>query len=167
MARARAHIFWLGLMAMLAAVSAALAARNTRFRQVPAVHSQENRSVWDGVYTEEQAQRGEALYRQQCSSCHGDKLTGKESDNVPSLTGQDFEAQWKGRTVGDLFKKILRKMPQDDPGTLTPQQSADLIAFLLRFNKFPGGKNELPPENEPLAAILFDGKKPEQKSSGQ
>jgi len=58
-------------------------------------------------------------------------------------------------------------MPQDEPGTLTPQQSADLVAFLLSFNKFPAGKSDLPPNNDPLAAILFDTRKPEQKSSGQ
>lgn len=120
-------------------------------------------SVWDGVYTEKQAQRGEALYHETCSSCHGDKLTGKESENAPALTGEKFETQWKDRTVGDLFRKILRKMPQDDPGTLTPQQSADLAAFLLSFNKFPAGKNELPADNEPLASIQFDTKKPDQK----
>ncbi|HKD15679.1 MAG TPA: hypothetical protein VKE71_14185, partial [Candidatus Angelobacter sp.] len=66
----------------------------------------------------------------------GDQLTGKESENSPALTGKTFEDQWNGRTVGDLFRKILRKMPQDDPGRLTPQESADLVAFLLRFNKF-------------------------------
>jgi S-disulfanyl-L-cysteine oxidoreductase SoxD len=147
MARASAHIFLFDLTLTLAAVSAVLAAQNTQFQQAPTAQRQENRSIWDGVYTEEQAQRGAALYRQQCSSCHGDKLTGKESENAPSLTGQDFEAQWKGRSIGDLFKKILRKMPQDDPGTLTPQQSIDLVTFLLSFNKFPAGQTELSPEN--------------------
>jgi cytochrome c len=123
-----------------------------------------NHSVWDGVYTEKQAERGEAFFHHTCSSCHGDKLTGKESESAPALTGKGFMDEWDGRTVGDLFKKILRKMPQDDPGTLTPQQSADLVAFLLSFNKFPAGKTELPPENEPLAAIWFEAKKPEQKN---
>ena len=139
----------------------------TRYvQQTPAGQAPPYRSVWDGVYTEKQAQRGEALYHETCSSCHGDKLTGKDSENAPPLTGEKFEMIWNERTVGDLFRKILRKMPQDDPGTLTPQQSADLAAFLLSFNKFPAGKNELPADNEPLAAIHFDGKKPDQKSSG-
>ena len=119
--------------------------------------------MWDGVYTDKQAERGGRLFRSECSSCHGDQLAGKESENTPALTGKDFETQWSGRTVGDLFRKILRKMPQDDPGRLTPQEGADLVAFLLNFNKFPAGKTELPPQPEPLAAIHFDEKKPDQK----
>lgn len=120
-------------------------------------------SVWEGIYTEKQAQRGEALFHDKCSSCHGDKLTGKESDNVPPLTGAGFMEEWNGRTVGDLFKKIIRKMPDDDPGTLTPQQTADLVAFLLSFNKFPTGKSEVPADAAPLASVRFESKKPEQK----
>jgi quinoprotein glucose dehydrogenase len=122
-------------------------------------------SVWDGIYTEEQAERGRTLYRQRCGSCHGDTLTGKESDSTPALAGPEFETEWSGRTVNDLFKKILRKMPQDDPGTLTPPQSVDLAAFLLSFNKFPAGKNELPPEGETLASIRFDAKTTDPKKT--
>lgn len=123
----------------------------------------ETHSVWDGVYSEKQAERGAALYYHECSSCHGDKLTGKESENSPALTGEKFTSQWNGRTVGDMFRKILRKMPDDDPGTLSPQQSADLVAFILSFNKFPAGNAELPAVNESLAGIRFDAKKPEHK----
>ena len=125
----------------------------------------ESHSVWDGVYSQKQAQRGQAIYDQQCSSCHGEKLTGKESEDSPALTGRDFENEWKGRTVGDLFRKILRKMPQDNPGHLTPQQSVDLLAFILSFNGFPVGQTELPPQNEALVNVRFDDKKPQQKSS--
>ena len=144
------------VVAMLGALLVAFGAQTTT-PQPP------NHSVWDGIYTEKQAQRGEALFHDKCSSCHGDKLTGKESDNVPPLTGAGFMDEWNGRTVGDLFKKIIRKMPDDDPGTLTPQQTADLVAFLLSFNKFPVGKTELPPDAGPLTAIRFESKKPEQK----
>ena len=123
----------------------------------------DSHSVWDGVYTKPQAQRGEAIYGHLCASCHGDKLTGKESEDSPALSGRDFEAEWKGRTVGDMFRKILRKMPQDNPGKLSPQESVDLTAFILSFNGFPAGKGELPPQNEALVLIRFDAKKPEQK----
>lgn len=125
--------------------------------------SPESHSVWDGVYTQAQAQRGQALYGQQCSSCHGEKLTGKESEDSPALSGGDFQSEWTGRTVGDLFRKILRKMPQDNPGKLTPQQSVDLAAYILNFNAFPAGKAELPPQNDVLATIHIDAKKPNQK----
>lgn len=121
--------------------------------------SSESHSVWDGVYTDKQAQRGQALYTRKCSSCHGEKLTGKESEDAPAITGQEFETEWNGRTVSDLFRKILRKMPQDNPGTLSPQESADLVAFILQFNKFPAGKSELPAQNEALTGIRFDSKK--------
>lgn len=123
----------------------------------------DSHSVWDGVYTKAQAQRGEAIYGHLCASCHGDKLTGKESEDSPALTGRDFESEWKGRTVGDMFRKILRKMPQDNPGKLSPQESVDLTAFILSFNGFPADKTELPPQNEALVLIRFDAKKPEQK----
>jgi S-disulfanyl-L-cysteine oxidoreductase SoxD len=128
----------------------------------------QSHSVWDGIYTEGQAARGESLYHHQCSGCHGDKLLGKEKGNedAPGLTGEDFQKDWSGNTVADLFKKILRKMPDDDPGSLTPQQTADLVAFLLSFNKYPTGKTELPPDAEALAGIRFDVKAPEQKKMG-
>ena len=123
----------------------------------------DSRSVWDGVYTRQQAQRGESIYGHICASCHGEKLTGKESEDSPALTGPDFEEEWKGRTVGDLFRKILRKMPQDNPGKLSPQESVDLTAYILNFNNYPAGKAELPPQNEALVLIRFEAKKPEQK----
>jgi S-disulfanyl-L-cysteine oxidoreductase SoxD len=131
--------------------------------QTPNQPGQGSRSVWDGVYSQPQADRGKALYSHGCASCHGDNLMGKESENSPALTGERFTSQWDGRTVGDMYRKILRKMPQDDPGTLSPQQTVDLVAFLLSFNKFPAGKSELPPQNDVLAGIHFDQKKIEQK----
>ena len=127
--------------------------------QTPNHQGQGSRSVRDGVYNQAQADRGKALYSHECASCHGDDLMCKESENSPALTGQHFTSQWNGRSVGDMFRKILRKMPQDDPGTLSPQESVDLVAFLLSFNKFPVGKAELPPENDVLAGIHFDQKK--------
>jgi S-disulfanyl-L-cysteine oxidoreductase SoxD len=122
-----------------------------------------SRSVWDGIYTAKQTERGQALYQQQCSSCHGEKLAGKKNEASPPLAGPDFQEQWNGRTVDDLFKKIIRNMPQDDPGTLTPQQSADLVAFILSFNKYPAGDAELPVSDESLAAIRIEAKKPDAK----
>jgi mono/diheme cytochrome c family protein len=103
--------------------------------------SASERSVWDGVYTEEQAKRGEALYEKQCSACHGDKLAGRES--APPLTGGAFLSNWNGLTLGDLFERIRRTMPQTSPGKLTRQQNADILAYVLSFNKFPAGKTEL------------------------
>jgi mono/diheme cytochrome c family protein len=130
-----------------------------------ALHAQEpapsERSVWDGVYTEEQAQRGEALYEKQCSACHGDKLAGRES--APPLTGGAFNANWNGLTLGDLFERIRKTMPQTSPGKLSRQQNADILAYLLSFNKFPAGKTELYHQAEMLKEIRFVSEKPAAK----
>jgi len=121
----------------------------------------ESRSVWDGVYTEEQAKRGEAVYKKECGSCHGEMLTGGES--APPLTGGAFQANWNGLTLGDLFDRIRKTMPQSKPGSLTRQQGSDVLAFLLSINKFPVGKTELYRQSEMLKEIRFETKKPAAK----
>ncbi len=116
--------------------------------------TQGSRSVLDGVYTEEQAKRGAPLYAQQCSSCHGQTLEGL--DMAPGLTGGTFVSNWNGLTVGDIFERIRLTMPQDDPGKLSRQQDADIVAYLLQVNKYPAGKSELPLETEVLKQIKFE-----------
>jgi len=121
----------------------------------------ESRSVWDGVYTEDQAKRGEAIYRKECAACHGAMLTGGES--APPLTGGPFLANWNGLTMGDLFDRIRKTMPQTNPGRLTRQQDADILAFMLSVNKFPAGKTELYRQSEMLKEIRFQSTKPTPK----
>ncbi len=121
----------------------------------------ESRSVWDGVYTEDQAKRGETIYRKECAACHGDMLTGGES--APPLTGGAFLANWDGLTMGDLFDRIRKTMPQSNPGRLTRQQDADILAFMLSVNKFPSGKTELYRQAEMLKEIRFESAKPTPK----
>jgi S-disulfanyl-L-cysteine oxidoreductase SoxD len=127
----------------------------------PTPPASSSRSVRDGVYTEKQAQRGAGLYHEICSNCHGDRLTGKPDEDIPALTGHDFAANWPGRPVGDLYKKIRRTMPQDDPGRLTPQQSVDATAFILSFNKFPPGEAELTADEKELSEIRIEAAKAE------
>jgi mono/diheme cytochrome c family protein len=122
-----------------------------------------SRSVWDGVYTQEQAERGHSLYSQHCASCHGATLTGGET--APPLAGGDFLANWNGLTVGDLFERIRRSMPQDDPGRLSRQQNADVLAYMLSFNKFPPGKTELARDTELLKQIRIESTKPDPPSN--
>lgn len=122
----------------------------------------ESRSVWDGVYTEEQAKRGEEVYKKECASCHGAELTGGES--APPLTGGAFQANWNGLTLGDLFDRIRKTMPQSKAGSLTRQQDADVLAFTLSVNKFPAGKTELYRQSEMLKEIRFETKKPASKN---
>jgi mono/diheme cytochrome c family protein len=120
-----------------------------------------SRSVWDGVYTEEQAKRGEEFYRKECASCHGDTLVG--GGGAAPLAGGAFLSNWNGLTVGDLFDRIRKTMPQGSLGKLTKQQDADILAYLLSFNKFPAGKTELQKQVEFLREIRFEATKPEAK----
>ncbi|MGB9467371.1 MAG: cytochrome c [Candidatus Acidiferrum sp.] len=150
--------FWKALIACacLAAIATACSALRA---QEPAAG--ESRSVWDGVYTEEQAKRGEALYQKECKGCHGDTLAGGES--APPLTGGAFLSNWNGLTLGDLFERVRKTMPQNAPGKLNRQQNADILAFTLSVNKFPAGKTELSRQTEFLKEIRFEAVKPEPK----
>lgn len=118
----------------------------------------ETRSVWDGVYTEEQAKRGEPLYYRECSTCHGETLEGK--DESPSLAGSDFVSAWNGLALSKLFDKIRLTMPKDGPGEVGIQKKADILAYVLSVNKFPAGKKELPQKSEDLKDIRFESTKP-------
>jgi hypothetical protein len=110
--------------------------------------------VNEGVYTAEQAKRGEALYKENCSACHGDNLEG--SGPMPPLAGKDFLANWQGKTVGDLFEKTSTTMPATAPGSLTPEQAADIISFLLSKDAYPAGSAALEAKTEPLLKIKID-----------
>ena len=124
-----------------------------------AVHAQPpTKSIWDGIYTEEQSTRGKALYSQECASCHGGELTGGEM--APPLAGGEFMAGWDGLTVGDLFERVRISMPQNAPGSLSGQQNADILAFVFNANKFPAGMTEMPKEAGILKQIKFEVKKP-------
>jgi len=116
-----------------------------------------SRSVWDGVYTEEQAKRGAALYGRECSSCHGTDLTG--ADEALALAGPAFLANWDGLTVGDLSERVRRSMPPNKPGQLSRQQITDILCHLLSVNGFPAAKTELEPKTELLKQIRIEASK--------
>ena len=105
----------------------------------------------DGVFTEAQVKKGSDVYQQQCASCHDAQLTG--SGTAPALAGTDFSANWKDETVGSLFERIRATMPADNPGSLSRSQAAEMVAFILNFNKFPTGQTELATDFEALKAI--------------
>lgn len=114
-------------------------------------------SVWDGVYTPEQAKRGEAAYLQACASCHGTGLEG--GDMTPPLVGGAFTSNWNDLTAGDLFERIRTTMPLDNPGRLSRQQNADVIAFILENNGWPAGAAELPADSGALKQIRIEAAK--------
>jgi mono/diheme cytochrome c family protein len=118
---------------------------------------EKSKSVWDGVYTDAQADRGQAGYREACASCHGEKLDGR--GQIPPLAGSDFTSNWNAMTVGDLFEKMQTSMPADRPGQLSKEQNASILAYILGFNKFPTGNKELPGDADALKGIRFEDKK--------
>jgi len=112
------------------------------------------KSVNDGVYSDMQAKRGDALYKEQCATCHGDNLEG--SGPMPALAGKDFLASWQGKTVGDLFEKTHTTMPATAPGSLIPEQAADIVSYLLASSKFKAGTMDLGTKVEQLKEIKID-----------
>ena len=120
-------------------------------------------SVWDGVYTNAQAERGKGVYGAACARCHGDSLDG--SGQIPPLAGQEFLKSWDGQALADLFDKMQETMPADAPGKLSREQNADILAFLLQFNKFPAGSAELKYDADLLKNIRFEAM-PGKKGNG-
>ncbi len=105
----------------------------------------------DGVYTDGQAARGQDIYKQRCASCHGAVLQGGAA---PPLAGDGFIDLWGG-PLSDLANKIRNTMPANEPGTLTPQQSTDIVAYVLKVGKFPAGKTELAANQEVLKTVAL------------
>jgi mono/diheme cytochrome c family protein len=112
---------------------------------------QENTAIWEGVYTTEQAARGEAVYISSCISCHGQDLGG--NSNSPGLVGMGFMFLWEGRTLGAFFEKIQAEMPTDRPGQLPTQEYLDVVAYILQKNAFPEGSEELSSSVEVLDSV--------------
>ena len=114
----------------------------------------------DGLYTADQAHRGETAYKAQCTSCHGDALDGVGP--YPPLSGDDFLSKYQGQPALTLYNMIQKLMPATAPGTLTRPQAADLLAYILSFNKFPAGKTEFPIDEDSLKKLMLP--KPAPKS---
>src|SRR5271169_5566841 len=114
-------------------------------------------SVWEGVYSKEQAGRGQTGYNSKCARCHGDALLGGEDS--PALVDRDFLEKWNGRAVGNLVELIRKTMPSDGPGKLSRQQCTDIAAYLLSANGFPAGTVDLASEPGAQNDILFEAKK--------
>lgn len=108
--------------------------------------AQEKKSVKDGVYTAVQADRGQTLYRSKCASCH-----------APNRFTDDFFYQsFAGKPMWEMFDVISDSMPEDDPGSMEKEEYADVIAYLLRLNRFPEGGTELPTDKDALGLIMME-----------
>ena len=115
--------------------------------------SAQSRSAWSGVYTAEQADRGRRLYVRDCAQRHGVTLTGGEGGS--ELVGAAFLGRWEKKSVGELFELIRTTMPDEAPRSLSERQYLDVLAFLLKENAFPAGKDELPHGLEALNALAL------------
>jgi mono/diheme cytochrome c family protein len=120
----------------------------------------QSQTVRQGVYTEAQATRGQGIYKEKCASCHGDTLGGRMG---PALTGNDFLSVWSQEPLFDLASKIRSTMPQTDPGTLTWQQTADVVAYILQAAKFPAGRAELRGDEAAMKEISWPAASPQTK----
>jgi mono/diheme cytochrome c family protein len=142
----KGRTIWLTVAAMLA----------TSLSYSVAVAQQEKTS-WDGVYTEVQAKRGEALWGEKCAKCHGPDLSGGDA---PSLIGSEFSGNWDDLSLGDLSQRLRISMPQDNPQSLTREQVADLVALILKGNRMPAGQTDLPFQTEYQQMIKYKANKP-------
>ena len=108
--------------------------------------------MWDGVYTDAQAERGGMAYQQACVACHREDLRG--DNNAPSLVGESFTFLWGDMEVGELDAKIQKLMPPERPGSLPAQTYIDIVAFILQKNEFPAGTRELGADADSLHALI-------------
>lgn|GEM_PF-1618048 len=150
------------LAAVLAVAPAAAPADDPPAQLEPAVRrgaSSPTLSIWDGIYTDEQARRGEYLYPGPCGKCHGVKLDGAPEDpdmfSTKPIAGPKFLRDWDGRTLGVLYEYLRATMPANNPGFLSDREYADLIAFMLARSGAPSGRTELEPDPSRLAALLI------------
>ena len=118
-----------------------------------AMQAQTPRTVREGVYTDAQATRGSAVYKEKCASCHGPTLGGSLA---PPLAGDAFAANWGG-PLSAIVDKIQATMPANAMGTLTRAQAADVLALMLQTSKFPAGRAELSSEDAALKTISLPG----------
>lgn len=110
------------------------------------------KTMWDGVFSDAQAARGQSAYKQSCAPCHKADLLG--DTGAPALAGPDFFSRWNGSSADDLVKTIRASMPQDAPDTLGTQTYVDLVSFLMKSNGAPGGSSELSTESPVLKQIM-------------
>ncbi len=121
------------------------------------IAAQAPKSQWDGIYTADQAKRGETEYADKCAVCHGPNLAGGEM--APGLVGSEFNANWDDLAMRELFDRIKISMPANEPGSLSTAQTSDVLAYILSRGEMPAGQTEFPAPDA-LGAIKFLATKP-------
>ena len=132
----------------LVVMAALVAAAALGFRVTVAAQA---KTASAGIYTAAQAKAGAAVYNAKCAACHGPNLEGMGP--MPPLSGPDFLATWGGESVGSLFGKTKDTMPATEPGSLSPDDAANVIAHILATNKFKAGTTALPNTEDALKGV--------------
>lgn len=104
------------------------------------------RPVSSGVFSQQQATRGEGTYQTSCQSCHA----------KTEYTGDKFKVAWVSKSAFDIFDVIRSQMPEDNPGSLERQQYIDVVAYIFSLNAYPAGGAELPADDEGLKKVKID-----------
>ena len=116
-------------------------------------------NIWDGIYTEAQAERGTVIYKENCESCHAENMRG--GPGVKGLVGLGFRYLWDGHNLGELFDYMRVNMPPGKAGLLTDQEYIDVLTTVLRGNNVPAGTvTELVPDHKLLDGIKISWEKP-------
>lgn len=104
------------------------------------------RPVSSGVFSQEQAMRGEGVYRTSCQSCHA----------KTEYTGDKFKVAWVSKSAYDIFDVIRTQMPEDNPGSLERQEYIDVVAYIFSINAYAAGSSELPGDDDGLKKVKID-----------
>jgi mono/diheme cytochrome c family protein len=157
-----AHVACLACVATIATI-ATIAAMQADAGESAAARSQreppaQTISIWDGVFTQAQAQRGKIAYTGPCGRCHGYKLDGAPDDPdmlpAPPVAGPKFLRKWDDRTLAALFEYTRATMPENNPSYLSDQEYADVIAYMLAASGAPAGQDALRADQRSLARIV-------------
>ncbi len=121
-----------------------------------AVGAQGKKTVWDKVYTAEQATSGQMEYDTHCAGCHVKNLSGRDGGGQgPELAGAQFGKKWDFQNLNQLYTEIKTRMPRQQPASLSAEAYLNIVAYILQANKFPAGEAALTPDSEALAGILI------------
>jgi cytochrome c len=134
------------------------------------VSAQSARSIKSGVYTIDQARRGRDHYRKRCVLCHLDNGQGRGADveiagqsleregdaEAPAVAGDPFLTKWSGKSAGSLYDLMRKTMPVGAAGTLSAQEYADVLAYMLELSKLPAGQQDLPSARDQLDLITIE-----------
>ena len=141
---------------LVAWLAVAVSAAAWLSQDVKVAAQQARKTVWDKVYTEEQAAQGKTTYEVSCAGCHAKDLNGRDGGGQgPELAGNAFTKKWELQTLNQLFTEIKTRMPRNQPASLTSEEYLNLVAYILQANKFPAGETALTADTALLTSTFI------------